>query len=91
MIYDHINEITVEKAEIIHNHYFTHIKTFEFKCAIPLKMIISVIDLYPIKRLTVLSFDDLLMFMPLNYVMSKLSELVIVNIVTHDMIERIDH
>ncbi len=88
-LYNDVNKITINAAEIQHHHYFTRVETLELGSSILLKTLKSVMNLYQIKYLIIPSLNDLLIFMPLKNKMSRLNELTIKNTLTIDMIERI--
>ena len=67
---------------------FVHAKKLRLRCSVVRDILMSIVDLKQVEHLFILTLDDLSLFMSLKYTMPCLSEVAIVNDVTHDMIER---
>lgn len=91
VIFNHLNQLTVNTFTIDNEHRFTRIKTLELKNSTLLKTVESVINLNQVEHLIVSSLDNLLTFIPLKCTMPHLYKLTVKNSVTIDIIERIRH
>ncbi|UJR34709.1 hypothetical protein I4U23_027486 [Adineta vaga] len=76
-IFNHINHIFVDAIPANNSIYFAYIKILVLRCSISVDILSSIIDLNQIEHLIIWSIDDLLKFIPLNSIMSRLNKLTI--------------
>jgi hypothetical protein len=89
LIYNHINEIIVDRRLIHNNDYFTNVKTLVLKTPLDVNILSRVIDLTKIKRLNLSSISYLSSLIPFEHTIPQVDELIIDQIITDDMMKLI--
>lgn len=82
---------TIQINAIPQNEFprYTHIKKLYLNRSLSLPQILSIVELEELEYLSVLSLDDLLIFVPFESTIPNLYELKVVNIVAFHMIEQL--
>jgi hypothetical protein len=84
-----INTINIKSVPRNQFPPYKHIKKLYINCSLSRKQILSIVDLNQLECLSILSIDDLLIFVPFESTIPNLYELAIGNTVAFHMIEQL--